>query len=69
MDPNYPKDSLEVFEYLVGKYKRIEKFNKYGDVEFNFKILKGPHEGYHWVSIEPFLLKKKKEGHLTRRCS
>jgi hypothetical protein len=52
-------ESRPVFEYLVNKYKTIRGFDKWGNVEIEFRI---PHEGphsSHTVWIEPFLLKKK----------
>ena len=50
-------ESLPVFEHLVGKYKRVEEFDEFGQAWLRFKILKGPHAGYHSVGIEPQLLK------------
>ena len=50
-------ESLPVFEYLLGKYKRVENFDKFGFAWFTFKIRKGPHAGFHSVGIEPHLLR------------
>ena len=49
--------TLPVFEYLVGKYKRVAGFDRYGHVELEFEIRKGAHSGLHWVWIEPYLLR------------
>jgi hypothetical protein len=49
-------ESLPVFQYLVGKYKRISAFGKYGHVELNFFIPNGTLRGRHVVEIEPHLL-------------
>lgn len=49
--------SLPVFEYLVGKYKRVLGFNQFGFVELQFAIRKGPKRGLHAVAIEPTLLR------------
>ena len=51
------EESLPVFEYLLGKYKRVEEFDEYGMAWLRFKIRKGPHAGYHSVGIEPYLLR------------
>ena len=50
-------ESLPIFRYLVGKYKRIQEFDEFGHAWLNFKIRKGPHAGFHWVAIEPCLLR------------
>lgn len=34
-------ESLPVFQYLVGKYKRIAAFNEYGYAELNFFVPSG----------------------------
>jgi len=34
-------ESRPVFEYLVGKYKRVEGFNEFGMAWISFKIRKG----------------------------
>ena len=62
MSPDGVRESLPVFEYLVGKYKRVRGFSKAGEiglVELSFKIRKGPHKGIHWVVIEPEFLRVK----------
>ena len=50
-------ESLPVFEHLVGKYKQVQEFDEFGHAWLRFKILKGPHSGFHSVGIEPYLLK------------
>jgi hypothetical protein len=49
-------ESLPVFQYLVGKYKRIAAFDEYGCVQLNFFIASGKLKGWHGVGIEPYLL-------------
>jgi hypothetical protein len=51
------KESLPIFRYLVGKYKRVAGFNPYGFVELSFRIRKGRNRGWHSVEIEPFHLR------------
>ena len=50
-------ESLPVFEYLVGKYKRVVSFDESGFAWLRFRIRGGPHAGLHCVAIEPRLLK------------
>ncbi len=57
MSPECRAESLPVFQYLIGKYKRVEEFDEYGMAWLTFKIRKGPHTGYHSVGIEPYLLR------------
>ena len=57
MSPECRAESLPVFEYLVGKYKRVQEFDEFGMAWLSFKIRKGPHAGYHSVGIEPYLLR------------
>jgi hypothetical protein len=49
-------ESLPVFQYLVGKYKKIAAFDEYGHAQLNFVIPSGKLKGWHGVVIEPFLL-------------
>ena len=60
-----------VFAHLVGTYKRVEAFDKFGSVELNFVIRHGKHRGHHTVWIEPFLLRIRAsaERHLTSRST
>ena len=50
-------DAKPVFEYLVGKYKRVEAFDGFGCAEFAFVMNHEDGErSWHSVWIEPFLL-------------
>jgi hypothetical protein len=57
MAPECRAESLPVFEYLVGKYKRVAEFDEFGQVWLRFRIRKGPHAGYHSVGLEPHFLR------------
>jgi hypothetical protein len=57
MRPNGRRDSLAVFEHILGTYKRVVAFNSLGWPELSFRILNGPHLGLHTVWIEPELLR------------
>ncbi len=57
MSPDCRAESLPVFRYLLGKYKRVKEFDGFGMVWLRFEIRKGPHAGYHSVAIEPYLLR------------
>ncbi len=57
MSPECRAESLPVFEYLIGKYKRVLEFDDWGMAWLSFKIRKGPHAGLHSVGIEPYLLR------------
>ena len=63
MAPEFRAESLPVFEYLVGKYKRVEEFDEFGQAWLRFNIRKGPHAGYHSVGIEPYLLRLRRALH------
>ena len=54
------RESLPIFQYLVGKYKRVVGFDRLGS-EFVFRILDGRNKGTHAVSIEPALLRVRKK--------
>ena len=41
MAPEYRKESLPVFEHIVGKYKTVEEFDEYGFAWLRFVIRKG----------------------------
>ena len=64
MSPECRAESLPVFEHLVGKYKRVEELDQFGMAWLRFKIRKGPHAGYHWVGIEPYLLRVRRVANL-----
>jgi hypothetical protein len=49
-------ESLPIFRYLVGKYKRVVAFDEYGLARIDFAITRGKFRGLHGVMIEPFLL-------------
>ena len=57
MSPESRAESRPVFEYLIGKYKRVAEFDEWGMAWLTFKIRQGPHAGYHSVGIEPYLLR------------
>ena len=61
MSPDCRAESLPVFQYLLGKYKRVKEFDEFGMVWLTFKIRKGPHAGYHSVGIEPYLLRVRRD--------
>lgn len=65
MAPESVKESLPVFEYLVGKYKRVEEFDDYGFAWLRFLIRDGPSRGRHFVAIEPFLLRVRRSKGVT----
>jgi hypothetical protein len=56
MAPVCIKESLPVFQHLVGKYKRVASFDQFGCAWIDFAISKGKSRGMHGVAIEPFLL-------------
>lgn len=57
MSPEGIAESLPAFEYLVGKYKRVRRFDEYGCAEFSFVMRQRSGErARHTVGIEPFLL-------------
>jgi hypothetical protein len=60
MAPEVRTESLPVFTFLVGKYKRISEFDEYGHVGIWFLIRKGRHKGRHWVALEPYLVRLRK---------
>jgi hypothetical protein len=54
------RESLPVFKYLIGKYKAIRRFDKYGCVELSFVIRSGAAvAGIHTVWLEPYLVRKR----------
>lgn len=61
MHPKSRVESLPVFQYLVGKYKRVEEFDEFGFAWLRFKIRKGPYAGHHSVAMEPYLLKVRRQ--------
>src|SRR5262245_24993351 len=65
------RESEPVFAHIVGTYKKIDAFDKYGCAELNFSIRDGKHRGLHTVWIEPFLLRIRggAKRHLTSRLT
>lgn len=64
MSPDGLAEALPAFRYLVGKYKRVRRFDEHGCAEFSFVMRRADGErGWHTVWIEPFLL------HIPRRRS
>jgi hypothetical protein len=57
MSPECRAESRPVFEHLLGKYKRVKEFDELNMAWLHFKILKGPHAGYHMLAIEPYCLR------------
>jgi hypothetical protein len=60
MAPAGRRETLPVFRHLVGTYKRIAGFDRYGHAELWFRIRAGRNRGLHWVAIEPFLLRRRR---------
>jgi hypothetical protein len=52
-----------VFTHLRGSVKRINSFNQYGLTELTFRVRSGNLQGWHSVSIEPYLLLRQSRGH------
>jgi hypothetical protein len=50
------RETRPVFRHLVGTYRTIAGFDRFGFAELWFQIRSGPHRGRHWVAIEPGLL-------------
>ena len=62
LDARGLKESLPVFEHIVGSYKRIVGFNKLGMAELEFRIRQGRNAGLHTVWIETHLLRLRSRG-------
>jgi len=60
MPPATRRESLPVFRRLVGSYRRIAGFDRYGNAELMFRIRTRRHRGLHWVLIEPHLLRRRR---------
>ena len=58
MSSDARSESQPVFEYLVGKYKRIARVDKMGNAQIAFRLKTGNESIIHWVGIEPHLLRK-----------
>ena len=61
MSPGNIKETKPVFEYLVGKYKKVQRFDDFGCAMLQFSIEKGKNRGWHGVAIEPYLLRVKRQ--------
>ena len=61
------RDCLPVFRHLVGTYRTIAGFDALGFAELFLRIRSGPKQGMHWVTLEPYLLKRKQERGGDRR--
>jgi hypothetical protein len=61
MPPTARKESEPVFRYLVGKYKRVAGVDKMGNAEITFRLKTHGKRIIHWVGIEPYLLRKRRE--------
>ena len=61
------RDCLPVFRHLVGTYRTINAFDELGFAELSFEIRSGKHRGMHWVTLEPYLLKRREGRGATGR--
>ena len=59
MNKKGQRECLPIFQYLVGKYKKVSGFDQYHCLEIWFNIRDGKYKGRHWVAIEPNLVKVK----------
>lgn len=55
----------QVFQHILGTYKRIEDFDEFGHAHLSFRILSGPIQGWHSVWIEPYLLRLRRRRNRT----
>lgn len=71
MSQSSRRESLPVFRYLVGKYKRIQGFDQFGCVELSFIIRSKTNRRSvsHGIWLEPFLVRKRQPRGLTHRWS
>jgi hypothetical protein len=53
------RDSRAAFQHIHQTYRRIRGFDQYGFAEIFFRVRNGPLAGWHGVTIEPFLLRRK----------
>jgi hypothetical protein len=58
MSPHIRSESMQVFQHLVGKRKRIADVDEAGNAEFMFRLKEQGKTAIHWVRIERHLLKK-----------
>jgi len=58
MPPHTRRESDRVFQYLVGRRKRIMRIDEVGNAEFMLRLKEKGKTTIHLVRIEPHLLKK-----------
>lgn len=56
MTSKYRAETEPLFTHLRGTRKRVTGFGNFDHVHPMFAIIRGPHAGWHAVSIEPNLL-------------
>jgi hypothetical protein len=66
MSPAGLRSSRPAFRHILGTYRKICGFDRYGCAEIDFRIRRGPHAGWHTVYIEPHLLRRKQVRHAKR---
>jgi hypothetical protein len=59
MSPAGLRSSRPVFRHILGTYRKVRGFDRYGFAEIFLRIRRGPHAGWHGVVIEPYLLRRK----------
>lgn len=59
MDAAYVGLARAAFRHLIGTYRTIRGFDRYGFAEIIFRVRRGPVAGLHAVAIEPYLLRLK----------
>jgi hypothetical protein len=58
MAPRPRAETARVFQHLIGTYRRVESFDRFGFLRVMFRIRRGPLKGLHWVGIEPHLVRR-----------
>ena len=61
------RESLPVFEHIVGTYRRVAGFNRLGWAELVFRVRAGPNAGLHTVWLETQLLRVRSRGRKSAR--
>jgi hypothetical protein len=59
----WARELQAIFDYFVGKYKRVQAFDEYGQLEIAFRILRqrgSIKKGKHAVWLEPNLVRLKR---------
>jgi hypothetical protein len=54
------REARAAFRHLIGTYRTIDSFDRYGFAEIFFRVRRGRLAGLHSVAIEPFLLRRKR---------